>query len=260
MADQVVTKGGRVEATDLTNLKLPVEVDEAIGLDRKSSVIEHSIPVNFDWWNRKLNSYGLSGGPIHGTDNDGNPTDYGSGWLTRGDVFKIAEADLSVPDNVCRLLWYSLAWGAGSNRRKCDLRMQAVHDDVSLIAEGLSNAALASRIDAGVAYSTLCPSYRQRLIKNLGPAFATKFLYFAGAGHESHPCLILDSVVATALFTRCEWESLSIGPFWPSTTYVRYCDLLRRWAATASSENRSVAPDEIERALFKVGKDEATNG
>ena len=87
-----------MEATDLTNLDLPVQVAEAIGVDRKSSVIEHSIPVNFDWWNRKLDTYGLLGGPIHGTDNDGNPIDTGIGWLKRGDgrVLPVSARDGSV--------------------------------------------------------------------------------------------------------------------------------------------------------------------
>jgi len=123
--------------------------------------------------------------------------------MTRSDVFDAAQCDISTDDNACRLLWYSLVWGAGPSRRRCTKRMKAVREGLSDVAEGLVMAASLSATDPGAAYGTVCPSTSQYLVKFLGPAFATKFPYFAGAGAERHPCLILDRLVATALRDRC---------------------------------------------------------
>jgi len=43
---------------------------------------------------------------------------------------------------------------------------------------------------------------------------------------------------------------------WPAGTYVRYCELLERWSGDASDRlGRRVAADEIEVALFRLGKE-----
>lgn len=59
----------------------------------------------------------------------------------------------------------------------------------------------------------------------LGPAFFSKYLFFAGGGAAGHPSLILDARVASALRYRCRWESLHPGGPWLAVTYARYCTL-----------------------------------
>jgi hypothetical protein len=98
-------------------------------------------------------------------------------------------------------------------------------DSVAANPEGAASAlrtavanAQASPVDA---YETLYPSGRT-LLKYLGPAFFTKFLYFAGRGVATHPCAILDRVVAANLRGR-GWDGLrSAG--WSAVTYEQYCE------------------------------------
>jgi hypothetical protein len=94
------------------------------------------------------------------------------------------------------------------------------------------------------------------VIPALGPAFFTKFLYFAGVGEGSTPCLILDARVAASLY-EAGWTDLprsarkngySFSYNWYTDTYVSYCELLKRWADAHGPKTR---PDEIERALFE---------
>ncbi|MFD7604762.1 hypothetical protein ACFWAN_30465, partial [Streptomyces mirabilis] len=66
-----------------------------------------------------------------------------------------------------------------------------------------------------------------------------------------HPCAILDSQVAATLRDTCKWDSLGENE-WPTSTYVRYCALLDRWAHEESSRfGRRIGIDEIERWLFR---------
>lgn len=64
------------------------------------------------------------------------------------------------------------------------------------------------------------------LLGQLGPAFFTKYLYFAGGGEPHHPCTILDVNVARALQDTCGWSSLPITGGWGSSAFDRYCTLL----------------------------------
>jgi hypothetical protein len=86
-------------------------------------------------------------------------------------------------------------------------------------------------------------------IPELGPAFFTKYLYFAGGGAASHPCCILDENVALALHQACGWQSLPTKN-WLATAYERYAALLARWVI----EHRLARVDVIERWLFEEGK------
>jgi hypothetical protein len=132
--------------------------------------------------------------------------------------------------------------------------MEAVKLGGDAVVQGLIEAAALSRSDALLAYRAVCPSTHRSLVKYMGPAFATKFLYFAGGGRADHGCLILDSVVANALRSKCGWTSLSTKGGWPEATYARYCSLAERWASDISGViGRTVAPDEIEFALFRSG-------
>lgn len=132
------------------------------------------------------------------------------------------------------------------NRR----RIRAVADSPSSAVAALRQALEMAREDPERAYEALRPEGRNA-IACLGPAFSTKVLYFAGGGALSHPCVILDSRVAATLRNACEWDSLGDNG-WPTSTYVRYCGLLDRWADEESRQfGRRIGGDEIERWLFR---------
>jgi hypothetical protein len=122
-------------------------------------------------------------------------------------------------------------------------RLDSIAADVTAARNSLTRAADLSRADPGGAYALLLrPS--PGAITYLGPAFFTKFLYFAGSGSPDHPCLILDARVAMSLHA-IGWTSLRTGGAWPTWTYLRYLGLLSRWAS-----EHGVAPDELELTLF----------
>lgn len=82
----------------------------------------------------------------------------------------------------------------------------------------------------------------------LGPNFFTKFLYFAGGGESSHPCLIVDNRVLVSLFRETR-----NSVFAPRTTnygvqvYESALSQMVEWAEGLSHAGRTVGPDEVER-------------
>ncbi|MGW4018268.1 8-oxoguanine DNA glycosylase OGG fold protein [Rhodococcus ruber] len=160
------------------------------GADRRHAVLEQAIPVDLQWWDDSAATFGVPGGPLQ---REG--VGVGRVALSRGQVFAAA-ADLSEPA-VWRLLWLSMAWGTGSRRRQVHRRMRAAAADPDRCTEALRAAAELSRTDPEKAYALLYPGNRT-LIPFLGPAFFTKFLYFAGSGAPAHPSLILDTRVTRA--------------------------------------------------------------
>nr|WP_262414340.1 hypothetical protein [Streptomyces acidipaludis] len=152
-------------------------------------------------------------------------------------------------DDVLRLLWHVLAWGSGLKLRNNRRRLDSIRDGRPAVITALREAATSARTDPEAAYRRL---FKGAGVRYLGPAFFTKYLYFAGAGSFDHPCVILDSRVAEALNKRCGWYSLRAGGGWPPETYGRYCTLLARWASEESDRlGRQVGADEIELWLFR---------
>ncbi|MFI6024955.1 8-oxoguanine DNA glycosylase OGG fold protein [Amycolatopsis magusensis] len=192
---------------------------------RAIAVAQHTISIRTQWWNHAITSRGLPGTPPAGD------------RLSRAEVWSAA-------DDVFTLLWRALAWGSGHYLRNNTRRLDSIREKRSPIEDVLTEARELSRHNPAAAYTLLRP-VRRNVIPWLGPAFFTKFLYFAGGGAPEHPCLILDSVVAMALRDHAGWKSLPTGN-WSAQTYQRYCDLLARWA-----RRHGRAPDELERALFR---------
>ncbi|WP_220032469.1 hypothetical protein [Mycolicibacterium moriokaense] len=224
---------------------------------RRDRIDEHWITVNYSaWWDEEIAAAGLPGGPLKVRRRDD-----GAVGLSRADVFGLArpltDGGPASDEQVLALLWNTLAWGTRAKRagRK---RIRAVADNPNEALSALRTAIALSSTDPEAAYDTLYPRIqgvrgprrtRRPAIAEIGPAFFTKVLYFAGAGDPNHPCLILDSQVAGALGRECQWK-LSDNYWWPET-YQRYIDLLGRWAAEASGRiGRPVARDEFERYLF----------
>jgi len=218
--------------TDTTTLSLSLDVMNRAKRVHRRAMIETPYPMPVDWWTSELIAQGF---PLP----DGMPSS-----LRRIDVFRYAEGASQDPERALTLLWYALAWGSGKALRQNRRRIESVGADRSAIVEHLARAAGLAAVSPFRAFEVLFPGGRS-LIKSLGPAFATKFLYFAGGGAADHPSLILDSVVATVLKNDCGWRSLATSGGWPADTYERYCQLCARWA-----EDLEVAPDQVEFALW----------
>jgi hypothetical protein len=233
--------GGGEGVTDTDELVLPPWLRTAV-LDTvpDAALLEQRGSVRTSWWKRTL--------AAHGAEHD--VFEAGGDALPRSHVFAVAES-AETPAGARRLLWATLAWGTGLRNRNNATHIASVMADDAHAEDLLAGAARASRTDPAHAYSLLRP--RQNAIRGLGPPFFTKFLYFAGGGEPSHPCLILDSSVAECLRRHCGWTSLRRGPtyVWPTSTYERYCGLLHRWATELSEASSTlIGADQFERALF----------
>lgn len=243
-------KGSQVERTDLSTLSCPKSVLAALGRGHHDYISQHGFEINLDWWNEHLDALDLPGVPISGR-RAGELVFDGKAWIERKDLFDLADDACSRPDSALYLLWHVLAWGSGNKLRRNDLRLHAVATDVDAAGHALKSAAKLSRESAEGAYAFCCPTPRRNLIKHLGPSFATKYLYFSGAGRREHPCLILDERVARSLHDLAGWKSLGARN-WPADTYGRYCALLHRWSDDLWHSGRAICADELERALFEI--------
>jgi hypothetical protein len=239
---------------------MPGFVREHLGR-REKSVLSQGFTgrqLQLEWWNARLREEGFAGEPL-----TVDPNHCGADRLTRQELFTLASkvSDASSDEVVLTLLLHVLAWGSGLSRRNNGVRISSlVASDTRAEHVVLLRAALQYARDGDVAEAYACLIRRGGgAIPGLGPAFFTKYLYFAGAGRPLHPCLILDARVAASLYSA-GWETLprsrsrtgwSYSANWYTATYVGYCQLLSRWAEEESrNASFSVAADEIERALF----------
>jgi len=231
--------------TDITQLELPDEAASGLETDTTDRVGAQRVTVNLDWWNATLTSLGLPGSPVVATDGLGRAHTSGTVRLSRADVFARAK-NVDSDSDVLRLLWHTLAWSSGNRHWLARQRFGAIAADPGSAARYLRDAATIAHTDPGAAYATLRHGAIDE-VRYLGPTFFTTFLYFAGQGLPSHPCVILDSHVAAALHNRCGWDSLGSGGGWSADSYQRYCDLIARWAAEQSAaRGAAVRRDEIE--------------
>ncbi len=82
-------------------------------------------------------------------------------------------------------------------------------------------------------------------IKQLGPAFGSKYLYFAGGGARDHPSLILDARVARPAGRHFP-QSVD-GTHWRTAVYT---ELMAQWSKQLSTAQQPVTGDMLEFALF----------
>lgn len=188
----------------------------------------------------------------------------GHEWLpvTRGDLFDLADT--------CRggswmpLMSATFAWGHG-NIGYGPARLRAIleKNDPTHIEQVLANAVAAlSKTGTEAAYSVLRPA-RANVVWGLGPAFFTKFLYFAGWGMdvpEPKP-LILDAQVAASVRLIAQRVNAGAGidpdmaPWlWPKGNwwahrYGQYIALAHR-VASMLPDDLPKRPDALELALF----------
>ncbi|RLV47718.1 hypothetical protein D9V37_16350 [Nocardioides mangrovicus] len=218
----------------------PLTQVHARDLPSQDKVDRQFVRISAAWWERHLVEHGFA--PLTLTVRDGHR------GLDRSDLFAIARDATHDP---LPLLWAAIAWGAGSHRRLCLQRIRSVAEDPARARRLLSEAASASTADPEGAYRALAPDSRPA-IRYLGAAFFTKFLYFAGAGDQAHPCVILDSNVAFGLRSLGETGWPTSG--WSASRYGELTTRLRQVAAHLDTAERPVRPDQVEYWLFQIGK------
>lgn len=235
-----------IKITYMLNPNAPLPDDVYDRLPGRIPVLDQSIPVDAARWHEALTARDL---PIP----VGKLAGSGSGQiaLSRADVFAVANQE-PTPAGALQLLWNSLAWGLGLRAPRLHARLDAIAHDPDRASELLAEAWRSVR-DAGdpeTDYAILTTPHGAGRIKWLGPAFSTKFLYFAHGPDATPTHLILDRVVATKLQVTA-WPAAPTTGWWPST-YGAYCALMHHWAAEASDRSgRDVSPDEIEFTVFK---------
>lgn len=207
---------------------------------RREAIHEHGFNLNTGWWNQRISD--LPGGPIgHGAN---------TAYISRSDLFSMAEPALTNGEGALQLFWHTLAWGSGGNHRNNPRRISSVRSDPQGVGEVLCQAAQASRTDPIEAFKILKP--RQNVIKQLGPNFFTKYLYFAGGGAPSHRALIIDNRVLQTLRRETNRKEFSIRGNYGPTIYTAAIEQLEEWAKASSTPERTVAADEVERWAFQA--------
>jgi len=173
--------------------------------------------------------------------------------LDRKSILTFAEGEIS-GETALQLLYMSLAWGLGFKGFRMGLKMKGIGETGAEKSGRLLSLAWTAVRDGEspqACYEVLLNPQGRPKIKQLGAAFATKFLYFAG-GHSPTTTPILDAVVAKALQPYA-WGSNTPTTAWHSKTYGTYSDLMTRWATEASAATDCpVRADQIEMMLFQL--------
>lgn len=218
---------------------LPASLQQRV--PTREQLLAHAVCVDADRWRRLTADLGLDQpGNLFGLDRWVN--------ISRGDILRMADGEIT-PSTATQLLYASLAWGLGVKARRLPTRLESLtNDGVPKRLEHAWTAVREGRSPRECYEVLLTPKGRGR-IYYFGPAFSTKYLYFASGTRKTPQCLILDAVVAKNL-RPIAWPASPTAAWW-SETYGRYCDLLGRWA-TAMDAPDPVGPDQIEMAIFKL--------
>lgn len=194
-----------------------------------------------------------------------------------GDLLRLSRNDVTAVARRCRetndwlpLLITSYAWGYG-RRGVGPARLSRIFDGtprVAALPKPEINHRLAGAVEAldshgpSAAYNFLLAEWR---IPALGPAFFSKFLYFADRAVSGERCraLILDSRLARSM--RRIWERRAAepyaaggyaarwlwqGPSWTSYRYQVYLAFLHRAAAQLSQSGERWTPELVEFLFF----------
>ena len=133
----------------------------------------------------------------------------------------------------------AMAWGYG-NVGYGPWRVAQALEDPQAAVKVLQVATALHEEGALAAYSLMATECR---LNRIGPAFGTKFLYFADSGCHAHRALILDRLVADWLNAH---TTPPVNPVpWSLSTYEAYLDRMHCWAAALG-----VKPDALELAMF----------
>lgn len=210
------------------------------------ALMSHTVSVDAERWRRALAERNLP--PL-----TGKLAAAGLTTVSRKEVFDLG-SQRRTAQNAFQLLYYSLAWGLGTKASRLHQRLDGLASNQEQAEALLVSAWTAVEESAPTqdAYSILTTDRGAGRIAWLGPAFSTKFLYFA-QGPTRHPSFVILDQVVSANLHRDAWPNASPAAWWPKT-YARYCQLLGQWAEQATERldgARRVRPDEIELALFR---------
>lgn len=220
---------------------LPDEIFAALA--GREAVLNHTVIVDTDRWNRELDARQMAI-PEYFVGRTGQMD------ISRTDLLALGAADPTAA-KAMELLIGALAWGLGLRAPRLTARLDALAGSKDA-AERLLAAWICVREEkpADEAYKILTMDRGKGRIPWLGPAFSTKFLYFAQGLNQQPRHLILDKVAAINL-RPFAWPDSPTTAWWPST-YAKYCTLMGNWAHQASDRaGREVRPDEIELTVFR---------
>jgi hypothetical protein len=157
--------------------------------------------------------------------------------LTR-DAVRAAVAEALAAGSATEGFVAVMAWGYGKKGygpHRVGGMLGSRPDVGACLAEAAHRATTGRALDA---YRALAGPHR---IAGLGPAFGTKYLYFASP--RDAPALILDKLVSTALERT---SPLRLNPVpWKERTYSIYTVTMGIWA-----RHLEIQPDELEQVLF----------
>ena len=199
-----------------------------------STVLEHQVGVDRDWWNQLFDTHGLPSDLLVGS------------TISRRQLFDLASNASTDPLAAERLLWNCTAWGLGNRPRLPYARIKSYLEDREGHQKLLMEAARLAQTDSGEAYAVLQPG-RRPAIAYFGAGFFTKYLYAAGLMHATPSCLILDDRVVASL-RSAGWSTIRRGGGWPVNTYRRYTELMASWAHAAGAARA----DLVELFLFEA--------
>lgn len=221
----------------------PAELREWVGQrSRDAAVWIQRACVMLERWNEDLGV--VPGAPIRARDES-----FGEGSLTRRDVHRLAAEALedATGHGAKRLLWHALAWGANPRTDTAALVRTITRD--SWVPLTLHEAARLATQDARAAFARLRP-HDENAIAGLGPSDFTKYLYFAGGGVPNHPCLIVNRHVLDTLHRHTRLGEMRPRRDFGVETYMLALEVMTAWATELSTQERLVAPDEVERWAF----------
>lgn len=226
------------------NARLPQDILHA--LPGPKAVMRHGVDVDAARWRAELSKRDLPAltGTLGSVDRVS---------LTRRDVFEIGDRERTA-DNAFQLFYYSLAWGLGVKAPRLHHRLDNFASHREEASQLLVSAWNAVRDETSTkeAFSILITDEGAGRIPWFGPAFSTKFLYFAQGADAEPKHLSLDRDVAANL-ARDAWPDATTD-VWVPEVYEQYCALLSRWADEASEDSgvdRQVRADEVELALTR---------
>lgn len=166
------------------------------------------------------------------------------GRIARDDLFDLAE-DCVAHGGWTRLLIASYAWGTGRTGYgpfRCNRILREPHIEESP-CEGVRLANSESPVNAYYYLNNRTKGH----VPGLGPAFFTKFLYFAGRNSPRPHALILDQVLVGAIRTISTNPRLLAGASWRTTIYAFYLAYVDHLA-----QRVGVPTDEIECRIFRT--------
>jgi len=222
---------------------LPSIIQDNAAAIRNLNVDEQDVHFNRDSWQRRIPDF------------DDIIENLSGDTISRQQIFdrftgispRLATCDLTLQTELRRLFVWAMLWGYGL-RGYGPFRVARMLDTPNLdqiLCQSSEECYYGMFL---MAYDSLNSG-----VKNLGPAFATKFLYFLSKSltHAIKP-LIFDSVVVATL-RQFEWPDwvpnyLARGttPLPTSRAYGQYLILLHNWASAIGCR-----PDQLEYFLWK---------